>query len=102
VVVAPLLLTNPLWDVIEPFATLGERSHAKDFPPGDAKRYAELTGGQAVTLSGRKPEERLAQLIDDLHARYTLGYHPSDPQPAGSFRKIRVELSPGGELRPKE
>jgi hypothetical protein len=79
-----------------------EGPYKKSFPPGDARKYAELTGGQAVGLRGKRPEERLAQLIDELRARYTIGYRPSDPQPAGTFRKIRVELVPSGTLRPKE
>jgi hypothetical protein len=37
-----------------------------------------------------------------LHARYSIGYRPSDPQPAGTFRKICVELAASGTLRPKE
>ena len=40
--------------------------------------------------------------IDELRARYTLGYRPADPQAAGTFREIRVELAPSGTLRPKE
>jgi len=102
VVIAPILLKAPAWAVLGPIVTLGERSKAKAYPPGDANKYAELTGGQAVGMRGKKPEERLAQLIDEMRARYTIGYRPSDPQPAGTFRKIRVELVPGGLLRPKE
>ncbi len=49
-----------------------------------------------------QPEERLPQLIDELRARYTIAYRPSDPQPAGTFRQIRVELLPSCTLRPKE
>jgi len=102
VVVAPILQRSSLWNVIAPMIRASEGSHAKDFPPGDANKYAELTGGQAVGLRGKRPEERLAQLIDELRARYTIGYRPSDQQPAGTFRKIRVELAPNRTLRPKE
>jgi VWFA-related protein len=102
VVVAPILLKSPLWAVLGPIVRASEASHEKSFPPGDARKYAELTGGQAVGLRGKQPEERLAQLIDELRARYTIAYRPSDPQPAGTFRKIRVELAPSGTLRPKE
>ena len=102
VVVAPILMTNPLWDVVGHFAAFSERSYLKQYPPGDANRYAELTGGQSVGMRGKKPEERLTQLIDELRARYTIGYRPSDPQPAGTFRKIRVELAPDSGLRQKK
>jgi Ca-activated chloride channel family protein len=102
VVVAPILLRSPLWAVLGPMVRAAEARYEKSFPPGDARKYAEWTGGQAVGLRGKQPEERLAELIDDLRARYTIGYRPSDPQPAGTFRKIRVELLPSPALRPKE
>lgn len=102
VVVAPILLKSPLWAVLAPILRATEASHEKAFPPGDVRRYAELTGGQAVGIRGKRPEERLAQLIDELRARYTIGYRPSDQQAAGTFRKIRVELVPFRTLRPKE
>jgi hypothetical protein len=41
-------------------------------------------------------------LIDDLRARYTISYRPSDPQPAGTFRNVRVTLAPSRTLRVKE
>jgi len=102
VVVAPILLKNPAWAVLGPMLTVFEHGHAKDFPPGDAHKYAEMTGGQAVGLRGKKPEERLGQLIDELRARYTVGYRASDQLTAGTFRQIRVELSPDAPLRPQE
>jgi VWFA-related protein len=101
VVVAPILQRSRAWNIIWPIVHASEAGHAKDFPPGDAHKYAELTGGQAVGLRGGHPEERLAQLIDELRARYTIGYRPADLQPAGTFRKIRVQLTPRS-LRPKE
>ena len=101
-VVAPILLKNPFFTAIFPIVRATEASHVKAFPPGNAHKYAELTGGQAVGLRGKKPEERLAQLIDELRARYTIAYRPSDTQPPGTFRKIRVELVSAGTLRPKE
>jgi VWFA-related protein len=102
VVVAPILLKSPLYAVLGPLMNVSEAPYAKSFPPGDARRYAELTGGQAVGLRGKRPEERLAQLIDELRARYTIGYSPSAPQPAGKFCKINVELVPLHKLRPTE
>ncbi|HUA57504.1 MAG TPA: VWA domain-containing protein [Verrucomicrobiae bacterium] len=102
VVVAPILMKSAAWAVFAPFIEASEASKRKDFPPGDAKKYAELTGGQAVGMRGKKPEERLMQLIDELRARYTIGYRPAEEQPAGTFRRIKVILSPHGLLRPKE
>ncbi len=102
VTVAPILMKSAAWAILGPMVMATEAHHRKAYPPGDAHKYAEATGGQAVGLRGKKPEDRLAQLIDELRARYTIGYRPSDPQPAGTFRKIRVELAPDAALRPKE
>jgi VWFA-related protein len=102
VVVAPILQKSRLWAVLGPLLTFDEAPKAKRYPPGDAHIYAEKTGGQTVGLRGKQPDERLAQLIDELHARYTVGYRPPDSQPDGTFRHIRVELAPEGFLRPSE
>jgi len=102
VVVAPILLTSPLWMTLGPMVRVGEAAKGKARAPGDAHKYAEWTGGKVVGLRGREPGERLAELIDELHARYTIAYRPSDPQPAGTFRKIQVHLVPSQSLRVKE
>ena len=102
VVVAPILLRSPLWAVLGPMVRASEAPHEKSFPPGDARKFAEWTGGQAVGLRGKRPEQRLAELIDNLRARYTIGYRPSDPQLVGTFRKIHVDLLPSPALRTKE
>jgi VWFA-related protein len=102
VVVAPIFMKSPLWVLLAPLIHASEASMQKAYPPGDARKYAELTGGQAIALRGRRPEERLAQLIDELRARYTIGYRPSDSQRSGTFRRIAVTLAPSGRLRPKE
>lgn len=102
VVVAPILLKDRTWAVLGLIVEAAEASHRKEAPPGNARTYAELTGGQAVGLRGKQPEERLAQLIDELRARYTIGYRPSDPQPAGTFRHIEVKLTASRSLRPKQ
>jgi hypothetical protein len=85
-----------------PVHTELEARWRKAYPPGDAHNYAEATGGQAPRLRGKKPDERLAELIDELRARYTIGYRPGEMQSAGAIRRIRVELAPDGALRPKE
>jgi VWFA-related protein len=61
---------------------------------GDISRYAEITGGPVLRTTKKEAKVRLAQLIDELRARYTIGYEPSAPKPRGSFCKIRVTLSP--------
>jgi VWFA-related protein len=102
VVVAPILLKSPAWAVFAPMVGAFELPHRKAYPPGDAHKYAEETGGEAIGLRGNRPEERVAELIDELRARYTVGYRPSEEQPPGTFRKIEVKLAPDGPLRVKE
>jgi VWFA-related protein len=60
---------------------------------GDINRYADLTGGPVLKTSKREVAVRLAVLIDQLRARYTLGYKPGPAKPAGSFCKVQVKLT---------
>jgi VWFA-related protein len=64
------------------------------YPPGEVYRYAQATGGQVVGSSSKKLPAKLAQLIDDLRMRYSLGYHPSAARPQGKFCTIKVKLAP--------
>jgi VWFA-related protein len=64
------------------------------YPPGEVYKYARATGGQVVESSSKKLPAKLAQLIDDLRMRYSLGYHPSAVQPKGKFCVIKVKLAP--------
>jgi hypothetical protein len=69
------------------------------FALGDVKTYADKTGG--IVLHGRKEEVggKLAELIDRLRTRYTLGYVSSNTKRDGKFRKIKVIISPEVEKR---
>jgi VWFA-related protein len=102
VVVAPILLRDAAWLPFIAMYRLAEYGAAKARPPGDAARYAELTGGNTLKLAGKSPAERLGALIDELRARYTIGFSPSADKPAGTFCDLRVELAPETALRPKE
>jgi VWFA-related protein len=102
VVVAPILMkdlaTLPMIEIIEAFEAPWRKSH----PPGDANKYAEATGGEAMGLRGRNAGERLGDLIDELRARYTIGYRPSEVKAAGTFCRLRVALAPETSLRPQD
>ena len=102
VVVAPILLRDLKWLPLSLMMGLIEGPFEKSHPPGDARKYAELTGGQAMSLRGRNAGARLGELIDSLRARYTVGYRPAQSKPSGTFLKLRVELAPGSSLRSKE
>jgi VWFA-related protein len=101
-VVAPLLLRDPTQVALYAPWMMIEAPWRHSHPPGDAKKYAALTGGQWTKPEGRGVDERLAELIDDLRSRYTLGYRPSQVKPAGMFCKLRVALAPGASMRAKE
>lgn len=67
------------------------------YPPGSVYRYTSLTGGRVVESSGKKLHQQLADLIDEIRLRYSLGYRPSTRRPAGKYCAIKVRLTP--ELR---
>ena len=60
---------------------------------GDINKYADLTGGPVLKTSKKEVAARLAALIDQLRARYTLGYKPASAKPPGSFCKVQVKLT---------
>ena len=101
-VVTALLLKDPLaalW--AEPMMAF-EAAARKRNPAGDAHKYAEITGGLSPGLRGKNVEARLAEAIDDLRSRYTIGYRPTVDKPAGTFCRVHVALAPGAPLRPQE
>jgi len=61
---------------------------------GDIDHYVDMTGGPVLKTSKKEVAARLAELIDELRARYTLGYVPVGTKPAGTFCKTEVKLLP--------
>lgn len=100
--VAALLSRSTLMAPFVAMIIAGQGHSREVFPPGDARKYAEVTGGQAIKLGGKRVDERLADLIDGLRSRYTLGYRPASPKPPGAFCSIRTALSPDAPLRSAE
>jgi VWFA-related protein len=103
ITVFPMLLKGPQWVVnytmTKMFEGLAEISNA----PGDVHRYAEVTGGRVFDLAGQQAvDQRLAELIDQIRSRYTIGYRPAQSKPAGTYCKLRVALAPGVPLRSAE
>ncbi len=107
-VVMPLLLKDRLYFWGDRITSRDRRDYARehpedqDYPPGDAHKYAEITGGFPSELRRKKVEERLAEIIDSLRARYTIGYRPIEDKPAGGFCRVQVRLAPGAPLRRQE
>jgi len=68
-------------------------------PPGDVYKYAERTGGEVMKSSKDEVSVKLAQLIDEIRSRYTVGYYPSVKQPKGKFCEIKLHISAETEKR---
>jgi Ca-activated chloride channel family protein len=68
-------------------------------PPGDAYKYAQRTGGEVMKSRKEEVSAKLAQLIDEIRTRYTLGYYPSVKQPKGKFCQIKLEISAAARKR---
>jgi len=101
IMVAPLLAQAPL-ELRDRQRMAADGLWSKFAPPGDARKYAEWTGGQATELRGKGVDQRLADLIDELRSTYTLGFQAFEGKPAGTFCKLRVAVAPNGRLRPQE
>lgn len=100
-VVMPLLLRDrtAVWAEM---ILVTESGYRKKHPPGDANKYAEVTGGFSATMRAKAIDERLAQDIDNLRARYTIGYRPAEEKPSGTFCRVKVSLVPTGPVRLQE
>jgi VWFA-related protein len=62
---------------------------------GEIDRYADMTGGPVLKSDKSDTAARLAELIDDLRGRYTMGYKPSAAKSPGSFCAVQLRLAPG-------
>ncbi len=101
-VVTALLLKDPLAMTWAEALYAAEAPARLKYPAGNAHHYAEITGGVSPGLRGKNVEERLAEAIDGLRSRYTIGYRPADSKPAGTFCRVQVALAAGAPIRPKE
>jgi VWFA-related protein len=64
------------------------------YPPGEVHKYAQVSGGHVLESSRKQIETRLAELIDEIRMRYSLGYRPEGQKPKGKYCKIEVKLTP--------
>jgi len=60
---------------------------------GDLHVYAEMTGGEVLSVGGDTVGQRLIELINHLRTRYSLAFAPSNTKRDGKFRKIKVRLT---------
>ncbi len=78
-----------------PLFAAGRKHH----PPGDVYKYAGQTGGLVMKSSKEEVAAKLAESIDQIRMRYSLGYRPSSDQPPGKFCEIKLRVSPEVEKR---
>ena len=59
---------------------------------GDMQRLVSDTGGRVINVGhdGRKLEDALNQIKDELRTQYLLSYTPTNPKADGTFRKIEL------------
>jgi VWFA-related protein len=63
--------------------------------------YVKETGGEMLGADRKEVESRLAEMIDRLRARYTLGYRPSNTTEDGNFRRVEINISPDKKRKEK-
>jgi VWFA-related protein len=68
-----------------------------DFTPADVFVLAEQTGGEAVKT--QQAGTAFREMLERIRTRYSLHYHLPEGARPGSFRTVRVDLSPAARLR---
>jgi VWFA-related protein len=64
--------------------------------PPDVFQYTSRTGGEVLT--GDSPAASFRKIVESILTRYTVDYAAPAAEP-GSYRRIRVELSPNAKAR---
>lgn len=60
---------------------------------GDIRNYAEISGGEVLVSNNETVAEKLIKLIENLRARYSLAFVPSNSKRDGKFRRLKVRLA---------
>jgi VWFA-related protein len=67
-------------------------SHTFNAGPHNAERLAEETGGRVIKVKGRaKLKAAFAEIAEELHSQYYLGYYMPNPARDSRFHKIEVK-----------
>jgi VWFA-related protein len=93
VVVAALIDRSAATDAFLAAADVSPLAFVMGARTGDVNHYADMTGGPVLKTSKKEVASRLAELIDELRARYTLGYVPVGSKAPGTFCELRVTLA---------
>jgi VWFA-related protein len=68
-------------------------------PTSSLKQFADETGGEIFTSKPDVLDRAFEMLVDHLRSRYTLGYVSSNTKRDGTFRKVKVQVSPEVQKR---
>jgi VWFA-related protein len=66
---------------------------------GTIEEFAEQTGGSILKGAPEEGDDMLIQMASLIRSSYTIGYYPANSNFDGSFRRVRLELSPGGKAK---
>lgn len=61
--------------------------------------FADQTGGELIKTPSLEVAIRLAQLIEHLRTRYSIGFSPKREQTDGRYHRINVSLTPAAQKR---
>jgi VWFA-related protein len=77
--------------LVQVLVVYDRREHA-DF--GVAKRLSEDTGGRAIDVANpNKLQSAFDQISDELRTEYSLGYYPTNSNPDGGYRQLKLQLT---------
>lgn len=68
-------------------------------PTTNLNKFAEETGGEILNAKTADLHATFDTLIEHLRMRYTLGFVSTNTKPDGSFRKLKLELTPEAKKR---
>jgi len=71
----------------------------EEMDAGPMRKLARATGGQVFRIgsNGRKMQAALKEIENQLRHQYRAVYKPSDPGPAGSYRRVQIDCRQGGK-----
>ena len=67
----------------------------KDYADFDAaKHLTEDTGGRAIDIANQgRLQKAFDQISDELRTEYSIGYYPTNSDPDGKYRQLKLELT---------
>jgi len=69
-------------------------------PTSSLKQFVEETGGEIFTAKPDVLDRAFETMVDHLRSRYTIGYVSTNTKRDGTYRKVKVQVSP--EIQKRE